>query len=183
MKRTTMTVLGLVVLALAAQESYAMGGGRGGGFVAIGSDRKPIKSGDLKAVAPGHWDGKDQTVAQDGTAKPPLPEAIDIPALDTSRFDAIAEQLKLDDVQKQKLQSVKNELTGRREKLLTDQKNARESYLKSNNQVMVNQAAQEVVQSARACRQYDPNIQFTAELRRILTGEQYGTFRELGARK
>ncbi|MCZ7649316.1 MAG: hypothetical protein M5U26_29345 [Planctomycetota bacterium] len=179
MNKGVIAIMGLLLTGFIGSDCMAMGGGRSGGFVAVGSDRKYVTSGTLTSVTGLNGGKKDNQVAADGTPKPEMPPTVDIAALDSSKFDGASEGLDLSTEQKEKVAAAKAAVNAKREKYVKAQTDARTGYDKANDRAAIQAAAQEVVAAAREARNYDPNIDFAAELRRILSTEQFGKFREI----
>lgn len=111
-----------------------------------------------------------------------LPPAVEVAEVNTSKFDEVAEKLKLSDEQSFNIDKVKKELNAERDRLVALQKEARASYDRARDAASCMAAAQEVSTAVSACKRFNPDFVFKRKLAKILTADQYAKFRELSAK-
>lgn len=112
----------------------------------------------------------------------PLPPEVKVAELDTTKFDAIADKLKLKDEQVFRIDSARKAISEKGEKLAKAQSEARSNYDRARDQFACLVAAREVAKAAASCRNFLPSFSFTRELRKILTSDQYTRYRQLKAK-
>lgn len=150
------------------------------GLVSGGGGTKPF---DRGASMPN--DGKRKNPKQPGKVfeKPALPAAAEIRPLDTSKFDDLAGGLALSDDQKTRVADAKKEIGDEIARLMREQDASRRVYEDAKSEEGARAAAGLVLQTAQVCRNFDPNVKWAACLRRILSPDQWGKFRELSMKR
>lgn len=101
-----------------------------------------------------------------------LPAAVEIEALDTSKFDRVVDSLKLTEEQLAKIENAKKEIMDIRELLLKAQTIARETYERAQDGTSCQIAAGEVMKAANECQKTKLSHLFESKVSEILTAKQ-----------
>ncbi len=104
----------------------------------------------------------------------PLPAAVEIKDLDTALFDQVKGKLELSDKQVENIDKAIDEIKAKRERLLQEQTNARNTYNQAASQDEIRTAAGNVADAARHCSSFNARFLFNQRLRLFLTTEQKG---------
>ncbi|MBI3831962.1 MAG: hypothetical protein HY291_20740 [Planctomycetes bacterium] len=146
------------------------------GVVGNGSGTKPFDRGASLSNDGKKHDRKD---GQDEWKKPEMPPASDIRKLDTTAFDAVSDRLKLTNEQSTRIADAKKEINDEITRLAHEQDDARKAYDAAKTEDACRAAGTKVMQTAAACRNYDPQVRWIAALRRILGPDGWDKYREL----
>ena len=149
-----------------AQGGGGFGGGQGGrGGVSSGKQGKGKGNKNKK-----------QTAEKKPAKKWPLPEEESVSELDPSKFEQQMKDFK--EYQVTLVDELKQKIEEKRAALAKTQSDARAAYERASDQKTVYRAAQQVMAAVRECKQYDPNKEFTLQLKKIAAakeGDQKGT--------
>jgi hypothetical protein len=110
--------------------------------------------------------------------KAALPEAVELKALDTSKFDRVADSLKLTSEQFAGVEKAKAQIRTESEKLSTAQIQARDEYKQAATEPAYREASRKFHDAADACRDFRPEIKFECALDKILSPEQARAYRK-----
>lgn len=99
------------------------------------------------------------------------PSIITIPELSTDQFDKVKKTLHLSAEQEQKIDALKDELSGKRKGLLKEQEDARDAFRRVKESDCA-RVATRVNTALNACKAFSPNTAFRSRLDEILTPAQ-----------
>jgi hypothetical protein len=167
-----LATLGVVcALALCADASAMCSGG---GMVSGGGSR-----GGARVVGGGGGGGRAEKKTAEKLEKAPMPAAVSVATLDSSRFDRVVSALKLTDEQVKKLDALRADVSNQVTSLSRQQNDARSAYEKASSESAYYEAARGVMDAINACKSFDANKRFEAGVLAILTLEQKTAYRDL----
>ncbi|HYF49049.1 MAG TPA: Spy/CpxP family protein refolding chaperone [Planctomycetota bacterium] len=165
-------LIALGVLALCADVSAMCGGG---GMMGGGS-RSGISGG---ARICGAGTSARSAAPAKKLEKAPMPAAVEVSTLDSSKFDSAISKMTLSDEQSKRIDALRQEVKQQSSTLATQQNDARKAYEKANCETSYYDAARGVMAAIQACKSFDANKRFESGVLAILSGEQKTKFREL----
>jgi hypothetical protein len=163
----------LLTVIFAGADAMAMG--MSGGPVVPGSTQSPTGPNDRASRDYGNQNKKKDD-KKDDFQKAQLPPPLDIKQLDTARYEATKDSLKLTDEQLKKIEATIKDIKAEGTKLAKDQDETRKAYDAAATQTVANEAAQKVMAVRDQISNYDPNRKFAAELQRTLKPDQWKTY-------